>query len=91
VGAGVSSPAGGIQPSPAEPERAKSSNSLQEGPNSLRRARLLHLHGDVRVGRSLVGVGVRNLFDHAYTELRASGFVVPGQPRSVYGAILYLF
>lgn len=52
---------------------------------------LLHLHGDVRLGRSLLGVGVRNLFDHTYAELRAGGFVVPGQPRSVYGTIQYLF
>jgi iron complex outermembrane recepter protein len=50
---------------------------------------LFHLHGDVRIGRALLGLGVRNLFDHAYTELRAGGFVVPGQPRSVYGDIQY--
>ena len=52
---------------------------------------LLHLHSDVRVGRALLGIGVRNLLDHAYTELRAGGFVVPGQPRSVYGSVQYLF
>jgi len=52
---------------------------------------LLHLHSDVRLGRALLGVGVRNLLDHAYTELRAGGFVVPGQPRSVYGSVQYLF
>ncbi len=52
---------------------------------------LVHLHGDVRVGRSLLGVGVRNLLGHSYAELRAGGFVVPGQPRSVYGAVQYLF
>jgi len=52
---------------------------------------LVHLHGDVRLGRALLGVGVRNLFDHTYPELRAGGFVVPGQPRSVYGAMQYLF
>lgn len=52
---------------------------------------LVHLHGDLRVGRSLLGVGIRNLFDHSYPELRAGGFVVPGQPRSVYGDIQYLF
>jgi iron complex outermembrane receptor protein len=52
---------------------------------------LIHVHGDVRVGGALVGVGVRNLFDHTYTELRAGGFVVPGQPRSVYGGMQYLF
>jgi len=52
---------------------------------------LLHLYGDVRLGRALLGVGVRNLLDHAYAELRAGGFVVPGQPRSVYGSVQYLF
>ena len=52
---------------------------------------LVHLHGDVRLGRALLGVGVRNLFDYTYPELRAGDFVVPGQPRSVYGAIQYLF
>jgi outer membrane receptor for ferrienterochelin and colicin len=52
---------------------------------------LLHLHGDTRIGRALVGLGVRNLLDQTYTELRAGGFVVPGQPRSVYGNIQYLF
>jgi iron complex outermembrane receptor protein len=52
---------------------------------------LLHLHGDVRLGPALLGIGLRNLLDHAYTELRAGGFVVPGQPRSVYGSVQYLF
>jgi iron complex outermembrane receptor protein len=52
---------------------------------------VVHLHGDVRLGRALLGVGIRNLLDHTYTELRAGGFVVPGQPRSVYGSLQYLF
>lgn len=52
---------------------------------------LVHLHGHLRVGRSLLGGGIRNLFDHSYPELRAGGFVVPGQPRSVYGDAQYLF
>ncbi|HKG92497.1 MAG TPA: TonB-dependent receptor [Gemmatimonadaceae bacterium] len=30
-----------------------------------------------------LGVGVQNLLDDRYTELRASGFVSPGQPRTV--------
>jgi outer membrane receptor protein involved in Fe transport len=52
---------------------------------------LVHLSGDVQVGRALVGLGIRNLFNHAYPELRAGGFIVPGQPRSVYGSVQYLF
>jgi len=36
-------------------------------------------HGDVRVQ-----LGVRNLLDRTYPELRAGGFVSPGQPRSLY-------
>jgi outer membrane receptor protein involved in Fe transport len=31
-----------------------------------------------------VEAGVRNLLDRAYPELRAGGFVSPGQPRAVY-------
>lgn len=52
---------------------------------------LVHLSGDVQVGRALLGLGIRNLFNHAYPELQAGGFVVPGQPRSVYGSLQYLF
>jgi outer membrane receptor protein involved in Fe transport len=46
-------------------------------------------------GRLLVGgnatlrLGVRNLFDKTYPELRAGGFISPGQPRAVYGGIDY--
>lgn len=52
---------------------------------------LLHLTGGVRVGNALLQLGVRNLLDQAYPELRAGGFVAPGQPRSLYGAARYLF
>jgi outer membrane receptor for ferrienterochelin and colicin len=52
---------------------------------------LAHVNGEVRVGRALLGVGVRNLLDHSYPELRAGGFIVPGQPRSVYGSVQYLW
>jgi len=46
---------------------------------------LLHVSGGVRVGRrGLVEVGVRNVLDRAYPELRAGGYVSPGQPRSVF-------
>jgi outer membrane receptor protein involved in Fe transport len=46
---------------------------------------LLHLMGEYQIGRATLSVGIRNLFDRVYPELRAGGFVVPGQPRSVYG------
>ena len=52
---------------------------------------LVHLTGGVRLGSALLQVGVRNLFDHDYPEVRAGGFVAPGQPRSVYGTVRYLF
>ncbi len=45
---------------------------------------LLHLAGGCLVAGVRVETGVRNLLDHAYPELRAGGFVSPGQPRSVY-------
>ncbi|HEU4589078.1 MAG TPA: TonB-dependent receptor [Gemmatimonadales bacterium] len=52
---------------------------------------LIHLSGDVQLGHALVGLGIRNLFDRVYPELRAGGFVVPGQPRSVYASVQYVF
>jgi iron complex outermembrane receptor protein len=33
--------------------------------------------------------GIRNLFDAAYAELRAGGFVAPGQPRSAFGTVKF--
>jgi outer membrane receptor protein involved in Fe transport len=51
---------------------------------------LLHLSSRLLVGgRTVLRLGVRNLFDKAYPELRAGGFVSPGQPRSVYGGASY--
>jgi len=52
---------------------------------------LVHASGGVRIGQTLLSLGVRNLFNHAYPELRAGGFVSPGQPRSVYGSARYIF
>jgi outer membrane receptor for ferric coprogen and ferric-rhodotorulic acid len=52
---------------------------------------LVHLTAGVRFGTMLVQLGVRNLLDHRYPELRAGGFVVPGQPRSVFGTVRYLW
>lgn len=50
---------------------------------------LFHLGGGVQLGRTGLELGIRNLFDHKYPELRAGGFVVPGQPISVYGTVRY--
>jgi hypothetical protein len=50
---------------------------------------LFHLSGDVQVGPATFELGVRNLLDHAYPEIRAGGFVAPGQPRTVYAGIRY--
>jgi outer membrane receptor protein involved in Fe transport len=52
---------------------------------------LIHLTGGVRLGGALVEVGIRNLLDRNYPEVRAGGFVSPGQPRSVYGTVRYTF
>lgn len=50
---------------------------------------LVHLSGGVQLNRTGLELGIRNLFDHKYPELRAGGFVVPGQPISVYGTVKY--
>ena len=52
---------------------------------------LLHVSSRLLVGgRTTLRLGLRNLFDTKYPELRAGGFVSPGQPRSVYGALSYI-
>jgi outer membrane receptor protein involved in Fe transport len=43
----------------------------------------------LHAGSAFIQVGVKNLADKAYPELRAGGFVDPGQPRSVYGTVRY--
>ena len=43
---------------------------------------LLQLSASKLLGPVLLNAGVRNLLDKAYPELRAGGFVSPGQPRS---------
>ncbi|HXY70457.1 MAG TPA: TonB-dependent receptor, partial [Gemmatimonadales bacterium] len=49
---------------------------------------LVHLSGGVRVAPGdWLELGVRNLFDRAYRELEAGGFVSPGQSRSLYLAL----
>ena len=52
---------------------------------------LLHLSGRVRFAKADLEVGVRNLLDREYPELRAGGFVAPGQPRSFVANIRYTF
>ncbi|HTK51664.1 MAG TPA: TonB-dependent receptor, partial [Gemmatimonadaceae bacterium] len=52
---------------------------------------LLHLSGRVRVAKGDLELGVRNLLDREYAELRAGGFVAPGQPRSFVANIRYMF
>ena len=52
---------------------------------------LVNLSGGVRLGAAELQLGARNLLDHRYPELRAGDFVVPGQPRSVYGSVRYIF
>jgi len=45
---------------------------------------LLHLSAGVGIARNAsVEVGVRNVLNRAYPELRAADFVTPGQPRTV--------
>ena len=52
---------------------------------------LLHLSGRVRFAKADLEVGVRNLLDREYPELRAGGFVAPGQPRSIFANLRYVF
>ena len=52
---------------------------------------LVHLSGRIRLSRADLELGVRNLFDRDYPEIRAGGFVAPGQPRSVFANVKYSF
>ena len=52
---------------------------------------LLHLTGGMRIGRGMLELGVRNILNRTYPELRAGGFVTPGQPRAVVGSLRYRF
>ncbi|HEY4099827.1 MAG TPA: TonB-dependent receptor [Gemmatimonadales bacterium] len=52
---------------------------------------LFHLSGRLIVGsRTTLRLGVRNILNKEYPELRAGGFVSPGQPRSIYGGVSYI-
>ena len=52
---------------------------------------LFHFSASLRIHQVLVALGLRNVFDTAYRELEAGGFVSPGQPRAVYGTLRYAF
>ena len=52
---------------------------------------LFHLAGRLRVSKAEFELGVRNLLDRTYPELRAGGFVAPGQPRSLFANVRYAF
>ncbi|HET7563795.1 MAG TPA: TonB-dependent receptor [Gemmatimonadaceae bacterium] len=51
---------------------------------------LLNARGVVPINATFsLGIGVQNILDRRYTELRASGFVSPGQPRTVLVTLRY--
>jgi outer membrane receptor protein involved in Fe transport len=50
---------------------------------------LFHLSGGLRLGPAQIELGVRNLFDRSYPEIRAGGFVSPGRPRTVFVTLRY--
>ena len=52
---------------------------------------LLHLSGGVTVAGAHVELGIRNLLDRHYPELRAGGFVAPGDPRAFYLTLSHLW
>ncbi len=49
---------------------------------------LVQLSGGIRIAAGdYLQIGVRNLFNRSYPELRAGSFVTPGQPRSVFASL----
>ncbi len=50
---------------------------------------LMQLSGGAILGAALIEVGVQNVWNQAYRELEAGGFVSPGRPRSLYGTVRY--
>jgi outer membrane receptor protein involved in Fe transport len=50
---------------------------------------LIHLSAGARVGTGEFELGVRNLLNRTYPELRAGGFVTPGEPRSLFASLRY--
>jgi outer membrane receptor protein involved in Fe transport len=51
---------------------------------------LLHASARWLVGTTTLRLGVRNLLNKSYPEVRAGGFLSPGQPRSIYAGLSYL-
>jgi hypothetical protein len=49
----------------------------------------MQVSGGATLGAALIEVGVQNVWNHAYRELEAGGFVSPGRPRSLYGTVRY--
>ena len=52
---------------------------------------LAHVSAGIRLGVAQLELGVRNVFDRVYPELRAGGFVTPGQPRAAFGSVRVVF
>jgi len=52
---------------------------------------LLHVAGSAKLARAVVQLGVRNVLDRAYPELRAGSFVAPGRPRTLTADVRYSF
>ncbi len=50
---------------------------------------LFHLSGSLRLGPAQVELGMRNLLDRSYPEIRAGGFVSPGRPRTLFVGLRY--
>lgn len=48
---------------------------------------LMHVSGGVMLGHASLEVGVRNVLDRVYAEVRAGDFVSPGQPRSIFATL----
>jgi iron complex outermembrane receptor protein len=52
---------------------------------------VFYVSAELHYANVLIDLGLRNLFDKAYPELRAGGFVEPGQPRSACATLKYTF
>ncbi len=50
---------------------------------------LFHAGAGLMVGRAELSLGINNLLDRRYLELRAGDFIVPGQPRTVTVGLSY--
>lgn len=52
---------------------------------------LLHASATAHVGHAVLQFGLRNALNRTYAELRAGGFVGPGQPRTFTAGLRYTF